>query len=252
MVRVELDHPLARVLGDHPTLERGRDRVVLRRQDVRARNRRQPLVVGADRGGEDGDGLRAPSHDGGGCHVGRAAVVDRGHGCLVRERRDRRLAFDDDVRLDHVALPLRQAREVQQALAARGHERGDEDHRCDPIGAAPGRLGDHHAAHAVADEHRLLRPARQHLADAGGAAVERDLLDRCRVVAAAGKIERLDRVPGRLERSDHRLPAPGAAEGAVDEDEAGHDARITRLRGSISASRPIPRPPRHRARPSRP
>ncbi len=41
-------------------------------------------------------------------------------------------------------------------------------------------------------------------------------------VAVAGQVDGLDRVTRRLERCGDRLPAPGAAERAVDEDEAGH------------------------------
>ncbi len=45
------------------------------------------------------------------------------------------------------------------------------------------------------------------------------------VGAATGQVERVDRVPGRLEWSGHGLPAPCASERAVDEDEARHRTR---------------------------
>ena len=58
--------------------------------------------------------------------LARAVVVDRGRGGLRGEHGHGRRALDHDVRLDHVALAFGKVREIQQALAVRGHERRDE------------------------------------------------------------------------------------------------------------------------------
>ena len=178
MVGVELDHARARMLGDHPALQCRRYRVVLLGQDVGARDRREHGVVDADRRVEHGDRLRAPMGDGLRDLLGRAAVVDRGGGGLVREPGHRGVAFDDDVGLDHVVGPLGQMCQIEKALPVRGHEGAHEDQRRDAFGPVPGGLRDHGTAHAVPDEHRGLGARREHRADALCAALERDPLER--------------------------------------------------------------------------
>ena len=65
----------------------------------------------------------------------RAAVEDRLLGRLLGKYGNGRIALDDEIRLDHVVLPLGQVGQVEQALAVGGHECGDEDEGCDPVGA---------------------------------------------------------------------------------------------------------------------
>ena len=117
------------------------------------------------------------------------------------------------------SAPSGQPREVEQALAVRGHERADEDQRGDPVGAVRRRLRDHDSAHAAADEHgRLGRCAST--AQTRPRSVERDPLRRSRVVAASGEVERLDRVPAASSGPTTGSQLQRAAERAVDEDEA--------------------------------
>src|SRR5438552_1405039 len=81
-------------------------------------------------------------------------------------------------------------------------------------------MGNDRAAHAVCDDHSWFGARREHLADTLRAGLERHALDGRVVLACARKIEGLDRVTRRLERTHHGLLAPGAAEGTVDEDDA--------------------------------
>ena len=109
----------------------------------------------------------------------------------------------------------------------------------DQLGRVRSRLRDDDAAHAGADEHGGLRLRREHLADALGVALERDLADGRLVGAAAREVEGLDRVTESLERPDDRLPGPCAGERAVDEDEARHDVgTISRAGAAASPASP--------------
>ena len=55
-------------------------------------------------------------------------------------------------------------RQIEEALAVRGHEGADEDQRGDAVGPVGRCLRDDDAAHAVTDEHGGLGPAREHVA----------------------------------------------------------------------------------------
>ena len=72
---------------------------------------------------------------------------------LGRHRRHGRLAVDDEAGLHSVARRLGTLGQVDQALAVGGQEGGDVDEPVDRLGAPRRGLGDHHAAHAVADQH---------------------------------------------------------------------------------------------------
>ena len=85
---------------------------VVQREHVRARDRREHLVVDVDRRRERRHRL-PPARDRPGRLLGRAALVDRARGRLVAQRRHRRVARDDDVRLDQVARALGQVRECR-------------------------------------------------------------------------------------------------------------------------------------------
>ena len=61
MVRVELEDALARVLANHPLLERGHERAVAGRQHVGAGNRGEHALVDVDRGRIRRDRLRTAS-----------------------------------------------------------------------------------------------------------------------------------------------------------------------------------------------
>ena len=110
------------------------------------------------------------------------------------------------------------------------------------VRAARRSLRDHHAAHAVADEHRRLAAPRKHGAGAVDVGSERHACRGGAVIARAGQVEGLDGVPGGGQRPDDRLPAPGAAVGAVHEYEAGHVLCIHTRRTTARGGRP-PRGP---------
>ena len=92
-------------------------------------------------------------------------------------------------------------------------------------GVFDGRLGDDRAAHAVADEDRRLRARGEHLGTRCAQLASVTSPDGVSSFPPPGQVERLDRVPGRLERLPQRLQAPGPAERAVDEDETCHPSR---------------------------
>ena len=169
--------------------------------------------------------------------LARAVVVDRGRGGLRGEHGHGRRTLDHDVRLDQVALAFGKVREIQQALAVRGHERRDEHEGRDVPRAVRRSLRDDDAAHAVADENRPLGAAREHAADPLRTGCERDVLDRSVIGAAAGQVERVDRVPSLPEWSGHGLPAPRSSERAVDEDEARHSAATVENELALGAAR---------------
>src|SRR3990172_8566869 len=222
MVGVELDDPLARMLENHSTLEWLRDGVVVGREHEGARNRRKRGLVNAHGIGERRDRLWTPAGHGPSRLLARTLVVDRRRRRLLREHSDRRITLDHEVGLDHVVLALREARQVEQALAVGGHERAHEDQGCDSLGAVRGRLGHDGTTHAVPHEDGSLGSLSQNGADALGAACERDVFDGCLVVPSAWQVESLDRVARCFEWPDHGLPAPRTAEGAVYEDETCH------------------------------
>ena len=117
VVRVELDDALARMLADHPSLERRHERPVAGRHHVRAGNRREHLVVDVDRGGKGRDRLRTPPRhrpapSARACNRCRSPALGlRPTGTSPPVGRP----AIDDVLLDHVALAFREMGEMERA-----------------------------------------------------------------------------------------------------------------------------------------
>ena len=240
--------PRAGVLADHPQLQRRRDRPV-ERCSGRRRGARPSSAPGRDRDRrrERLDRLRAASLDRPGDLLVAAAAHQRAAQRLVGERRDRRVAVDRDVGLDLVVGALREAASGRAGSARPRHERGDEDEQRDPLGAARGGLRDRRPRPCCGRRGSRARGRR--------AAPRRSAPRSCRACASAtgvlsspepGMSSAVTRWPASSSGPMHRLPAPGAPEGAVNEHEACHrlpllSRSVARRPGALRAGSPCRR-----------
>jgi hypothetical protein len=238
VVHRQLEHVGARALRDHVPLQPGRDGPVLGAQHVAARDV-VDAAVQRDRGDERDDRLPALAVQRPLRPLRRGGPVEHLPAGLAGHVRHRRLTADGQVGLDTVAGALRQVGQALEALPVPGEEGRDVHQAGDPLGAAGGGLGDHHPAHAVAHQDRLLRRLREHRADPVDVGVEGDVVHRGGVGAGAGQVGGGHGVPPALELGDDRFPAPAAGEGAVDEDETGHGAAPGSVRGRGAAQAAI-------------
>ena len=89
------------------------------------------------------------------------------------------------------------------------------------------RRPDGETAHRMTHHHRIGGRGRKHRI---GIAVERDRVDRRRVVAVAGQINRTGAVAQFLQRRDQIAPAPRAVARAVDQKDVRHGQRFAKTR----------------------
>src|SRR5207302_3860142 len=109
--------------------------------------------------------------------------------------------------------------QINQRLAELGHKSVEVDECGDALRLAVGDAGHHHAAVAVADEHRALQTlVAQNADDVGDVGGEIDgRRGEVGALADAGERRREDLVAGRAQEVRNALPHPAAAPGAVNQ-----------------------------------
>jgi hypothetical protein len=114
--------------------------------------------------------------------------------------------------------------DLADLLAGQQRQRVDEDEPADAVAAELGRLDDHHAAGAGADQDDLLEVLEeQELRDLLAMGGVRDAgTHRIVTLGAAVERRRVDRVPGGAQPLRDGLPDPASLVRAVDQDVGGH------------------------------